>query len=276
MRGARPLLRACVPCLMIGVAVAFFGFTAVLRRTSDKDRTTPDLRRFFGRCLPENFRVMLDVGHTPEQSGAVSARGIAEHVFNLQLATRIEQELLDGGFSRATVLTVHGSGRVQLARRTEQANAAGTDLLLSIHHDDVQSSLHETWIYKGAPHAYSDRFSGYALFVSRENRHFEESLAFAKRLGAELTARGLHYSPHHGSAVSGEGRQLLDAGAGVYRYDGLHVLRFSASPAVLMEAGVIVNRNEELRLASPEVRGHIAGAVLAALNAFCTEKVARG
>jgi N-acetylmuramoyl-L-alanine amidase len=256
-------------CLLLAVSVLLFGLVSQLRRLDHADRAA---ERAAG-CRPDHFRITLDVGHTPEQVGAVSARGVPEHTFNLQLARRILQELMDGGYPRASLLTVHGSGRVQLARRTEQANAAGTDLLLSIHHDDVQNSLHETWIYNGAPHVYSDRFSGFALFVSRQNPHFEESLAFAKHLGAELTARGLHYSPHHGSS-SGGGRPLLDAAAGVFRFDGLHVLRFSTSPAVLMEAGVFVNRNDELKLASPDERGHIGAAVLAAVNAFCTGKVA--
>jgi N-acetylmuramoyl-L-alanine amidase len=262
---ARQLIRLCVPFLVIGVAVLVFGLYAVRA----PDQTAPGDRRSLTRagCRPENFRIALDVGHTPEQPGAISARGTSELVFNLQLARRIQQELIDGGFHRTALITAHGSGSTQLARRTEQAKAAGTDLLLSIHHDDVKDSLHETWIYRGAPHAFSDRFSGYALFVSKNNRYFEDSLAFAKRLGAELTARGLHYTSHHA-------RQLLDAATGVYRYDGLHVLRLSSSPAVLMEAGIIVNRNDELKLASAEERGHISAAVLAALNQFCAEKTA--
>jgi N-acetylmuramoyl-L-alanine amidase len=222
-------------------------------------------------CKPEHFRIALDVGHTPEAPGATSARGVKEYAFNLQLARRIQNELTDGGFFSANLVTVRGLGHVQLAKRTERANAAGTDLLLSIHHDDVLDTYHETWTYNGAPHIYSDRYSGYSLFVSQENRRFEESLLFAKLLGAQLAAHGLHYSAHHAEAVRGEGRQLVDATLGVYRYDQLSVLRFSASPAVLMEAGIIVNRKDELELASPEGQGRISAAVLAALIEFCTE-----
>jgi N-acetylmuramoyl-L-alanine amidase len=221
-------------------------------------------------CRRENFQIALDVGHTPEAPGATSARGVKEYEFNLQLARRLQNELMDGGFMRTHLITTHGSGRIQLVRRIDQVNAAGADLLLSIHHDDVQDGYHQTWTHNGAPHIYSDRFSGYSLFVSRDNRHYEESLTFAKLLGAELAARGMRYSAHHAEPVRGEGRQLVDDTLGVYRFDQLFVLRFSASPAVLMEAGIIVNRKDELELASPEGQARIGAAVLAALNAFCT------
>jgi N-acetylmuramoyl-L-alanine amidase len=220
-------------------------------------------------CRPEKFRMALDVGHTPEAPGATSARGVKEHVFNLQLARRIQKVLADGGFARTSLIEVHGSGHLQLVRRTEQANASGVDLLLSIHHDDVQDAYHQTWTHDGALHAYSDRFSGYSLFVSRDNRHFDDSLTFAKLLGTELTGQGLRYSAHHAEPIRGEGRPLVDDKAGVYRYDGLFVLRSSASPAVLLEAGIIVNRQDELVLASPARQEQVGAAVLAAVNAFC-------
>jgi N-acetylmuramoyl-L-alanine amidase len=220
-------------------------------------------------CRPEKLRIALDVGHTPEASGAISARGVKEHAFNLQLARRIQKELIDGGFVHANLIAVHGSGRAQLVKRIEQANASGADLLLSIHHDDVQIAYHDIWTHDGAPHAYSDRFSGYSLFVSRDNRRFEDSLAFAKFLGAALAARGLRYSAHHAEPIRGEGRRLIDPATGVYQFDQLYVLRSSASPAVLMEAGIIVNRAEEVVLASPEGQRHISAAVLAAMDGFC-------
>jgi len=223
-------------------------------------------------CRPENFKIAIDVGHTPEAPGATSARGVTEYAYNLLLAKRIERTLLDGGFSRTTLITARGVGRPQLLKRTERANTLGLDLLLSIHHDDVQGLYHARWTYKGAIHLFSDKFSGYSLFVSRENRHFDDSLAFAKLLGAALTARGMRYSAHHAEPIPGEGRELVDPEAGVYLYDQLVVLKFTQPPAVLLEAGVIVNRMEELVLASPEGRGRIGAAVLDAVNEYCAQR----
>jgi hypothetical protein len=62
---------------------------------------------------------------------------------------------------------------------------------------------------------------------------------------------------------------LIDAAAGVYRYDHLVVLRTTRMPAALLEAGSIVNRQEELELGTPERRLAIAKAVTAAVTDFC-------
>jgi N-acetylmuramoyl-L-alanine amidase len=215
---------------------------------------------------------VLDIGHTPEDPGATSARGVKEYVFNLQLGRRMEKTLVEGGFTNTKLVSVRGAGRAQLAKRTERANALGADLLLSIHHDDVQEVYYSKWAYGGALHSYSDKFSGYSLFVSRDNQHFDESFGFAKLLGRELVAKGLRFSAHHAEPIAGENREIIDAATGVYRYDQLFVLKFSAAPAVLLEAGIIVNRSEELMLSSPEHQDQISDATQVALNAFCASR----
>jgi N-acetylmuramoyl-L-alanine amidase len=55
----------------------------------------------------------------------------------------------------------------------------------------------------------------------------------------------------------------------VFRYDQLFVLKETNAPAVLVEAGIIVNRNDELVLASPERRALITAAMVAAAQEFC-------
>ena len=44
-------------------------------------------------CDRSKFRIVLDVGHTAASEGATSARNVAEFVFNLRLAQRIEEKL---------------------------------------------------------------------------------------------------------------------------------------------------------------------------------------
>jgi N-acetylmuramoyl-L-alanine amidase len=220
-------------------------------------------------CVPESFRIALDVGHTPQAPGATSARGVEEHVFNQQLAKQMKDALIRGGFTNTTLITAPGTGHDQLRMRVERVNALGVDLLVSIHHDDVQDIYYSKWSYRGSLRNYSDKFSGYSLFVSRDNQHFDKSLAFAKLLGRELRARGLRFSAHHAEPIAGENREIIDSEAGIYRYDDLFVLKFSAAPAVLLEAGIIVNRSEELALSSPEHRDQISDAMVVALNELC-------
>jgi N-acetylmuramoyl-L-alanine amidase len=64
-------------------------------------------------------------------------------------------------------------------------------------------------------------------------------------------------------------RILVDAEAGVYRYDQLIVLRQTTMPAVLLEAGSIVNRQEELELGTQERRSLTSAAIVAAVANFC-------
>jgi N-acetylmuramoyl-L-alanine amidase len=168
-------------------------------------------------CDAKNFKVAIDVGHTTEAPGAMSARGVAEFIFNKDLARQIYQSLLAAGFSHTTLITALGQGRYQLFQRVDRAHSAGVDLLLSIHHDDVQPKYYAEWSYGGRQHHFSDTFSGYSLFVSERNKHATESLEFATLLGAELVSDGMHFTSHHAENTSGENRQFLDPNLGVYR-----------------------------------------------------------
>jgi N-acetylmuramoyl-L-alanine amidase len=225
-------------------------------------------------CAPAKFKVVLDVGHTVSSPGAMSARGATEYSFNLKLARRIEQELRDGGFVQTTVLITEGDGRVQLFKRSKGANAIAPDLLLSIHHDSVPQSYLEQWTYEGVQRSYSDRFSGFSVFISRDMPKVKASLAFAKLLATELVNRDMRFTLHYADTFRSESRVLLDRSLGVYAFDELVLLYKSKVPAVLFEAGLIVNRDEELALASSERQDKIAAAVHAAIVRFC-ERAAR-
>jgi hypothetical protein len=142
----------------------------------------------------------------------------------------------------------------------------------AIHHDSVPDNLKETWQYEGKNYSYSDRFSGYAIFVSNDNADRAASLAFGHSLGQELQKHGLHYTPHYTLPLMGRYRQeLIDEEAGVYRYDHL-VLHSAHMPAVLLEAGSIINRQEELELATPKRRLMVAKAVTASVEEFCASR----
>jgi N-acetylmuramoyl-L-alanine amidase len=224
-------------------------------------------------CVRSAFRVIVDVGHTVAVPGADSARGATEYSFNLQLADAIKQALLDAGFDKTVRLITATPPWHGLIERADHANRARADLFISIHHDSVPDHLIETWQYEGQENHYSDRFSGYALFVSNDNADRTGSLAFGHLLGMELQKRGLHYTPHYTLPLMGRYRHaLLDAEGGVYRYDQLVVLRNTRMPAVLLEAGSIVNRQEELELATPERRLLVAKAVTAAVEEFCASR----
>jgi N-acetylmuramoyl-L-alanine amidase len=223
-----------------------------------------------GSCAPSAFRVLIDVGHTATSPGADSARGVPEYEFNLKLADVIAQSLHEAGFDKTVRLVTSGTRMASLFERAASANQLNADLFISIHHDSVPDNLKETWQYEGTKHSYSDRFSGYAIFVSNDNADRAASFAFGHLLGQELQKRGLHYTPHYTLPLMGRYRHdLIDEEAGVYRYDHLIVLHTAHMPAVLLEAG---SRQEELELTTPERRLMVAGAVTTAVEEFCASR----
>ncbi len=216
------------------------------------------------------FRVIVDVGHTEKAPGAISARGVREFVFNLSLAKRIEEQLLAAGFARSVLLITEGPSRHALAERVKRAKALAGDIFLSIHHDSVPDRFLEKWEVEGEEHRFSDRFSGHSIFISHDSSDYAGSLLFAKLLGGQLQARGLKYTPHYTDPIMGSRqRRLVDAVTGVYRYDQLIVLRSTDMPAVLLEAGSIINREEELQMGSAEHQALTSAAVVDAVTAFC-------
>jgi N-acetylmuramoyl-L-alanine amidase len=155
------------------------------------------------------------------------------------------------------------------------ANTMQADLYLSIHHDSVPELFKETWEFDGKPNLYSDRFTGHSMFVSFDNAERKASLQFGNLLGKQLKARGLQFTRHYTEAIMGSRRRdLVDADAGVYRYDKLIVLRHTRMPAVLLEAGMMINRDDEVKLASPERQTLIAAAVADAVEKFCDLRTA--
>jgi N-acetylmuramoyl-L-alanine amidase len=147
------------------------------------------------------------------------------------------------------------------------------DLFIAIHHDSVPDNLKQIWEYAGQKNEFNDDYPGYAIFISNDNADRAGSLLFGSMLGHELERRSLHYTPHYTLALMGHRRRILvDAEAGVYRYDQLIVLRQTRMPAVLLEAGSIVNREEELELATPERRALTSAAIAAAVANFCAAR----
>ncbi len=219
-------------------------------------------------CVRNDFPVAIDPGHTRTNPGAISARGRTEREFNELLASRFLDELLRAGFAKAFLTNV-ADDVLSLADRPRIAAARRAQLLVSIHHDSAQPHLLSHWDYAGKHRAYTDSFSGYSLFVSNRNGDPVGSLRFARLLGTQLRTTCLNPTLHHAVTIPGEGREVVDPGLGIYRFNDLAVLAGASMPAVLVEAGVIVNRRDELLLRSSSHRRKIALALAEAVIAYC-------
>lgn len=260
--------RSCHPLIAVVLLTQILAAGAAAQTV--RSATVSSANASVALCDHAQFRVLLDVGHTIEEPGAISVRSVSEYDFNLRLARKIEQSLVEAGFVKTVVQITSGPARRALIKRVVDANAAESDLLVSIHHDSVPESLLQHIDEEGGPKRFSDRFKGHSIFVSHDNADRTGSLQFAKILGRQLKNKGLQYTPHYTEKFMGRRRrELLDRDAGVYRFDQLYVLRATRMPAVLFEAGLIINPAEELILASEERQKMIAAAVKDAVEAFC-------
>lgn len=199
--------------------------------------------------------IVVDTGHTPQHPGAMGASGRVEYEYNLDLSNAVARDL---AALKDRVARVSADGQeIELAQRSRQAPDA--DFFLSIHHDSMQ----QAWIDAG----WRRKFSGFSLFVSQRNPHYTQSLRCAQAIGERLLAAGAKPSLYHATPIAGENRPLIDERLGIHRFDDLVVLKTAPMAAVLVEAGVIANPDEEKRLGERETIARLASAIAQAVHA---------
>lgn len=191
--------------------------------------------------------VALDIGHSFKSPGVISANGVREMELNRRLAQDVAVRLKRAGISYRLI---GDDGSMDVL--TDRTEAAREDrLFLSFHHDSVL----EAWMDR------ADEFSGFSIFVSRKNPRLKESLSCAQKLGVKLIESGFTPSRYHALPVKGENRPFADEVRGVHYFDDLVVLKTAKQPAVLIEAGVIVNPLDEQRVSGVEGRRRLADAI---------------
>jgi N-acetylmuramoyl-L-alanine amidase len=212
-------------------------------------------------------RIALDIGHTINQPGASSATGKGEYYFNRDIAKMLYEALKNSGKVDPFIINPEGTS-ISLRERTRRAARRNAVLFLSVHHDSVQPRYLKEWAVNGKPRLYSDKFKGFSVFFSGRNPKSAESARFARLLGMAMVARRFSPTLHHAERIPGENRQLVDEELGLYKFDDLIVLKTATMPAALLECGIIVNRNEEASLQTPEIQHHIADAAAEAILRF--------
>jgi N-acetylmuramoyl-L-alanine amidase len=216
-------------------------------------------------CEPAEFPVAIDVGHNRARPGAISARGVPEFEFKLTLAREVVATLHAAGFHRSFLIGESGAP-MELRERTATAERAGARVLVSIPSRQRSTPYLDPWTFQGRVREYTTYARGFSLFVSARNGFFAASKDLAARIGSELRATGKRLSVHHAEPIEGEDRLVIDAVNGVYRFDDLVVLPSAAMPAVLLEAGVIKRRDEELVVASETFQADVARLITSALE----------
>lgn len=196
--------------------------------------------------------IAVDIGHTLEAPGAISARGRSEMAFNRDLAIEVAAALERLGMN--TVL-VNPDGRIaSLAARP--ASVPDADFFLSIHHDSVNEWELRYWDYQGVEHSYSDAWMGHSMFVSSRNPAVRLSILCGSAIGVRLQRTG--FVP---TTKNARKRAYADPLHAVHYFDNLVVLYRALQPALLFEAGVIKHRAEELLLRDPARQARMADSI---------------
>ena len=88
-----------------------------------------------------------------------------------------------------------------------------------------------------------------------------------------MKGQGLKYAEQYSQSIMGKHQHpLLNKETGVYSYDKLIVLKKTRMAAVLLEAGSIVHRDEELKMESPEYRNIVSSGVAVAIKEYCDRR----
>ena len=214
--------------------------------------------------------VSIDIGHSKKRSGAISATGIGEYQYNKRAAIDLFYALEKRGIESFFVNPKEEE--ISLKERVVRSARGNADLFVSMHHDSVKEKYLKKWKYNNKNHVYCDNFKGYGLFISHKNKYFKESLRVASDIGKYLRAK--HFSPtlHHTEKIKGENKKMYDREKGIYRYDNLVVLKYAKSPALLIENGVILNRNELDDLDNSTYRQRFIDGIVSGISSWCDKK----
>ena len=128
--------------------IAFFAFAAGITRDNVIE-TSGDLR---------TYKIIVDAGHGLPDGGAVSESGIEEANLNLEIALKLEEELLNNGYdvvmTRKSEKSIADSDKQSsirqikssdLANRVNIANESGADFMISIHMNKYTDSKYWGW-----------------------------------------------------------------------------------------------------------------------------------
>ncbi len=214
------------------------------------------------------FTIALDSGHHPTQQGALGVKGVYEVIYNDKLTAQIAEALKNAGFS--VILTRTPIQTISLDERARIANTNNADLFIAIHHDSAQ----QPYLKKNKLHSEITAYetiksiSGYSLFVSMKNPDFERSFQFAQILGEKMLKLGRPPSLHHAENIEGENRHLLNQTLGIYQFDDLIVLKKTLMPAILLEIGVIVDKNDEAYVSNQENQKRIVDTIVSSIQEY--------
>lgn len=209
--------------------------------------------------------IVLDPGHGGNDPGAIGRRvHIREKNLTLQLARKIKSLLEDAGIK--VIMTRDSDVFIPLPKRSEIANKSGADLFVSVHINASRSRLMRGFECYYLSNATDDNARALEAFENsslkmNEAASVQHSRPLDKTLwDMTLTENRLESAELAGYICDSIDDNLVMGNRGI-RNARFYVLKHTNIPAVLIEAGYLSNRYEELKLKDPDFLGRIAESV---------------
>ena len=217
---------------------------------------------------PKRFAIrsiVIDPGHGGNDPGAMGRRShVKEKDLTLRLARKLKALLEDGGIK--VIMTRDSDTFIPLPRRSEIANRSGADLFVSVHINASRARSMRGFECYYLSNATDDNARALEAFENGslkmgEAASAEHSRPLDKTLwDMTLTENRLESAELAGSICNSIDESLTMGTRGV-RTARFYVLKHTNIPAVLVEAGYVSNKYEELKLKDPEFLDRIAESV---------------
>ena len=251
-------------------------------------------------CAKTHQLTVIDAGHTLTEYGAVSCTDRKEIAYNDDLVMEISKELIRKGeeflLTRTKDADIKGTDDLRqylidplddekwqkykcLYSRIALANEKQAGLFISIHHDSVQEH-HLLRAEDGKIIDVQDDFKqnfnpGYSIYIACDPKYpntelqYWDALKFAKIFAKKMQAIGRKPSTYHEEKTGQDNYQSIDLFLGIYNSKTLlAVLRNAKMPAVLIEAGVIVDAEDEKIISSQAFKEQFAILLVESIDAF--------
>ncbi|MFA6320489.1 MAG: N-acetylmuramoyl-L-alanine amidase [Candidatus Omnitrophota bacterium] len=209
--------------------------------------------------------IVLDPGHGGNDPGAIGRRlHIKEKNLTLQLARKIKSLLEEAGIK--VIMTRDSDVFIPLPRRSEIANKSGADIFVSVHINASRSRLMRGFECYYLSNATDDNARALEAFENSSLKMDEAASAQHSRpldktlWDMTLTENRLE-SAELASYICDSINDSLAIGNRGIRSARFYVLKHTNIPAVLVEAGYISNRYEELKLKDPDFLGRLAESI---------------
>lgn len=241
--------------------------------------------------------IVIDPGHEPSELGAIGTCQKNEVEYNDELASYVVKQLSD---SYHVILTRQPgqdvvtdnltpqslipqdkplwATKTSLLARAVIANNNNAQLFIAIHHDAAlaQNQVEDPKLCDGhggktlSPAYKKNYVAGFNVFVydNIHDQRTEDSIALADDIGKNLIAMGRTPADYYISPNNGcESCIPIHENLGVWN-ENLAVLRNTKMPAVLIEAGNIVDAADEAKINNDQYREQFSKAIKRAVDQY--------